>query len=71
MNHRGAQINGGLLMRTLFFFFLIFFFFFFILCASFCALAFYILFFHKSGTKTRYNSRVSKKSRLSAIDFML
>jgi hypothetical protein len=27
----------------------------------FCALAFYILFFHKSATKTIYNSRVSKK----------
>jgi hypothetical protein len=47
-----------LLMHTLFSLFLIFFF----VCAGFFgALAFYILFFHKSAAITRYNSRVSKK----------
>jgi hypothetical protein len=56
MNHRGAQINGVPSYAhtfPLFPFFLCF-------VRLFCALAFYILFFHKSATKTRYNSRVSK-----------
>jgi hypothetical protein len=71
-NHKGAQING--VSAYAHSFSLIFFFF-----SSFLwpfYLHFYILFFHKSVAKTRYNTRVSKKfsyvchrfSALSLID---
>jgi hypothetical protein len=71
-NHKGAQINGVPTYAHCFSLFLRFFLlFFFVLCCLFLHLPFYILFFHKSVIKTRYNTRVSKKSRLFVTDFLL
>jgi hypothetical protein len=57
-NHKGAQINGVPAYAHSFFFSDFFLFFCFV---CFLHLTFYILFFHKSVVKIRYNTRVSKK----------
>ena len=67
-NHKGAQING--VSAYAHSFSLIFFFFF----SSFLwpfYLHFYILFFHKSVAKTRYNTRVSKNILICLSHFFL
>jgi hypothetical protein len=62
MNHRGAHINDVATYAHTFFIFLLNFFIFSLFCAAFFVhLPFIFSFFHKSATKTRYNSRVSKK----------
>jgi hypothetical protein len=67
-NHKGTQINGVPAYAHSFSLFLIFFFF--VLWDLF-HLPFYILVFHKSATKTRYNTRVSKNILICLSHFFL